>query len=91
MGFSREYDQMHSPKGFPYQDALLPILDLYSYKPSKCLRCGCAQSTTYLSILTETSDRSILSGDLTVKSLKICKCMNCGEERPVNLNEEREA
>jgi hypothetical protein len=91
MGFSREYDQMHSPNRFPYQEALLPVLELNSYKPSKCPKCGCAQSTTYLSVMSETSVGSIISGDLTIKSLKICKCMNCGEERPVNLNEEREA
>ncbi|MFO8051052.1 MAG: hypothetical protein R6V01_05065 [Thermoplasmatota archaeon] len=91
MDVPRGYEHVHSSIGFPYQEALLEDQKYLTYDRMKCPRCGSTQNTAYRSLLRQSSDRGIISGDLEMKNLVINKCLNCGAEYHIGFDHKREA
>lgn len=80
-------ERIRITSGSPYRDL---IEDFALGDPFSCPKCGCRHHTTYKSVMNETGDREIISGDLHVRTFLVTVCMNCGTERPLIFDLTRE-
>ena len=48
------------------------------YSPPVCPACGSTHHTSYIRTVSLIDDSSVVSGDLSLKSVEICTCLNCG-------------
>ncbi|HHD16144.1 MAG TPA: hypothetical protein ENK47_05490 [Euryarchaeota archaeon] len=66
----------------PYSD----VLELErSYAPRErviCPVCGSPHQTCFNKVLSLGSDGSVISGDLSIKSILVTRCLSCGHTAP---------